>query len=176
VRRLVVSLVCAAVLIAACSSDDKVSVKRGNESIEVGNTELRGFPDGFPLPTGTQVQISSTQPYGAAEAYVSVPTSPRGVSRFFLSELPHNGFIAVECGAPVVDGEGVYAQTVGFRAKKLPKEAVPSSEKPSGGVITILRGDAIEGESSVATIKLNQLDTACEGYIDFDPNNKPVVR
>ena len=147
-----------------------------SESGKVGDTKLPGFPDGFPLPTGTQVLTSSTQPYGAAEASVSVPISPASASRFFRSELPNHGFIAVECGEAAVDGRGVYAQTVGFRAEPLPEEAVPSSEKPSGGVISIVRSAATEGESSVATIKLNQLDPACEGYIDFDPNNKPVVR
>jgi hypothetical protein len=147
-----------------------------SESGEVGETKLRGFPDGFPLPTGTQVLTSSTQPYGGAEASVSVPIGPASASRFFRTELPHHGFIAVECGEAAVDDRGVYAQTVGFRAEPLPEEAVPSSEKPSGGVISIVRSAATEGESSVATIKLNQLDPACEGYINFDPNNKPVVK
>jgi hypothetical protein len=147
-----------------------------SESGKVGDTKLSGFPDGFPLPTGTQVLTSSTQPYGGAEASVSLPIGLASASRFFRTELPHHGFIAVECGEPAVDGRGVYAQTVGFRAEPLPEEAVPSSEKPSGGVISIVRSAATEGESSMATIKLNQLDPACEGYIDFDPNNEPVVR
>jgi hypothetical protein len=147
-----------------------------SESREGGDTQLQGFPDGFPLPTGTQVLTSSTQPYGGAEANISVPIGPASASRFFRTELPRHGFIAVECGEAAVDDRGVYAQTVGFRAEPLPEEAVPSSEKPSGGVISIVRSPATEGESSVATIKLNQLDPACEGYIDFDPNNKPVVR
>jgi hypothetical protein len=147
-----------------------------SESGKVGDPQLRGFPDGFPLPTGTQVLSSSTQPYGGAEASVSVPISPASVSRFFRTELPRHGFIAVECGEAAVDDRGVSAQIVGFRAEPLPEDAVPSSEKPSGGAISIVRSAATDGESSLATIKLNQLHPACEGYIDFDPNNKPVVR